>query len=756
MNNEIPYLYFMRRLFSFVFCCLLINSLSVFSQEKSKRPRIALTLSGGGARGLAHIGILEAIDSAGLKIDYVTGTSMGSIIGGLYAMGYSGDSIAAMALRLDWNSLFTNQPVLTDISYEEKSEYNKYIIEIPFEYGKPKLASGVIAGEQLWLELAKMSWPVKNIKDFSKFSIPFKCIATDVATGEIVTLDSGEVVTAMRASMAIPSVFTAVKIGDRKLVDGGVVRNFPVITAKEMGADFVIGSNVSGGLRKADKLVTPVDILYQLGFYKDADDFVGARKQTDIYIPFAKDLEDYSAASFGSVDSLVEIGRRKGRELYPVFKHLADSLNAIEPVLAEKHRLPFATDIELSTITVSGLVHSDMKFFLQRMRIRPGGCYTRDELREAILNVYGTRFFKQITYNLVPEGYGRSRLDIQVEENPLTSVKFAINYNSFTNASAIINITQRNFIVPNSRSFVTIAISENPRLHAQYFKYLGNRRNFGFGVGTSMESNRLPIYDDNFTKQQEYRHEYVNADVNMQYTFGGTMAMGLGARWEYLNWKPQYSPNLEVRGNTNHINSYFYYGINSINRKLYPTKGMDLQFETGWIFNQHPTIRLLKEGTQQLLDTLGINFSDYQRAVLRMRYHIPFGRKSSLEVQANGAVNFNYHQALLNGYWIGGMTQNARSQLPFVGLNEGEVITSSIASLQLGWQYEVIGNLFVLPKIGAAVYDFMGDVNSSYKYLSGYGLGVGYSSRLGPMEAHVMYSDQPGKLKLYVSIGFLL
>src|SRR4051812_34988405 len=175
--------------------CLMIGTMftvSLYAQQQGRgRPKIGLTLSGGGAKGLAHIGILEALDSAGLKIDYVTGTSMGSIVGSLYAMGYSGDTIEHMAKRLDWNNLFSNQPVLTDISYEEKPEYNKYIIEIPFEYGKPKLASGVISGEQLWLELARLCWPMKDVSDFSKFNIPFKCIATDVTTGDIVTLDSG-------------------------------------------------------------------------------------------------------------------------------------------------------------------------------------------------------------------------------------------------------------------------------------------------------------------------------------------------------------------------------------------------------------------------------------------------------------------------------------------------------------------------------------------------------------------------------------
>ncbi|MEC5145976.1 PNPLA domain-containing protein [Chitinophaga sp. 180180018-2] len=719
------------------------------------RPRVALTLSGGGARGLAHIGILEAIDSAGLKIDLLTGTSMGSIVGSLYAMGYSGKMIEAEARKLGWNSLFTNQPVLTAISYEEKKEYNRYIIEIPFEYGKPKLASGVISGEALWMELAKLCWPVKDVKNFQDFNIPFKCIATDVATGQIVTLDTGEIVTSIRASMAIPSIFTAVKIGNRKLVDGGVVRNFPVITAKEMGADIVIGSNVSGGLRKAEHLQTPFDILYQLGFYKDAEDFNKAIKQTDIYVPMKNELENYSAASFGSVDSIIEIGRKKGQEMYPVFKHLADSLNALypeHPFVAD--RLPFATDVELSSIEVSGLVHVDKKFFLQRLHLKPNECYSQAQLRAAILKVYGTRFFKLITYNLAPEGYGRSRMEIQVEENPLTYVKVALNYNTFTGANAIINLTQRNFIVPNSRSFVRAAISENPRLEAEYFKYLGRSRTFGFGLSTYYENNSLTIYDDNFDKLQPYRNKYFNVNMDVQYMFGKDMAIGGGTRWEYIKFKPQFSPFLEVRGSTNQLNTYITYGVNSLNQKNYPTKGLLLNFESGYIYNQHPGIKVRNNGEELDLDSMGVKFGDYERFVLNAKYYIPVGRKSALELNGNISYNLNYSESMVNGFVVGGVTNIMRNQVPFIGLYEGEVVTPRIGAVQLAWQYEFYKNFYAIPRIGGAVYDGEISGGNRYKYLSGYGLGAGYNTRLGPLEATMMYSDQSGQLKFYVNMGF--
>ncbi|WP_423738029.1 patatin-like phospholipase family protein [Chitinophaga caseinilytica] len=734
-----------------LFFLLILGGLYPISLS-AQRPKVGLTLSGGGAKGLAHIGILQAIDSAGLRVDVLTGTSMGSIVGSLYAIGYSGDSIEVMARKLDWSGLFSNQPVMSDISYEERNEYNRYMIEIPFEYGKPKLNSGVISGEQLWLELAKMCWPVRDVKDFSKFNIPFKCIATDVATGDVVTLDKGEIVESIRASMAIPSVFTTVKIDGRKLVDGGVVRNFPTVTAKEMGADIIIGSNVSGGLRTAEELNTPIDILYQLGFYKDAADFVEARKLADVYIE--PELKGYSAASFGSVDSIIEIGKRAGREMYPVFKRMADSLNAIHPLAAQpKTRLPVVPDIEITKISVVGLVHSDEKFFRGRLGLEAGGCYTPDMIREAILNIYGTRFYKQITYHLRPLGYGRSELEIQAEETPLTYVKFALHYNTYTSVSAIVNITQRNFIVPNSRALVSAAISENPRLRAEFFKYLGRKRNVGFGLGAYYENNPLSYYLD-FRKFLEYRTKYANVSGSLQFMLNRVMAVGIGSRWEYIRVKPKISPSIQIDGNTNQLNSFVFFGLNTLNRQQYPTRGATINFEAGAVHSQNPDMYVRQNGHDLPLDSIDFRFNNYTRVSFKSNYYVPVGRKSSLLMGAYAGFNFNYNQLLINDFRIGGVTDFSRNQIPFVGLYDGEVNTASVGALQLGWQYEALRNVFAIPRLSSAVYDFIGNVEPKYRYVTGYGLTLAYSTKLGPMEATLMYSDQAQILKAYVNLGF--
>ena len=339
--------------------------------QLSSQPKIGLTLSGGGAKGLAHIGILEAIDSAGLRIDCITGTSMGSIVGSLYAAGYSGKEIEKIARDLDWNFLFSGKPSIRNVNIDEKTEFDNYAIEVPFQKGKFKISSGIIEGQELWLKFQELFLPIYDIKDFSKFSIPFKCVATDISTGKAVVLDQGELVTAIRASMAIPSVFTPIDYKDTKLVDGGVVRNFPVRDVKAMGADYVIGVNLSQGLLQAKDLNSAIDILYQIGFYKDADDFQHERKLCDVLIE--PHLEKFNAASFSSADSIIRIGKETGNSYYPAFKKLADSLRSIYPDYKPiKNRLPQTKHVTVDSIRITGLDRTTRTSFENRLALERG------------------------------------------------------------------------------------------------------------------------------------------------------------------------------------------------------------------------------------------------------------------------------------------------------------------------------------------------------------------------------------------------
>ena len=227
--------------------------------------KIGLVLSGGGAKGMAHVGVIRAMEKAGIRPDFVVGTSMGSVIGGLYAMGYSADEIEQIIRSIDWDLIISNRVGFETVAFEEKEYYNRYLLEFPIRNGKIGLPSGLIEGQMLSEVLQYYTWPARKYKNFDEFPIPFRCIATDISTGRPMVFKEGYLHDALRSSIAIPTAFTAFQLDSTMVVDGGVVNNFPVDVIREMGADYVIGVNVSDeDFVKAADLENFAAILMQL------------------------------------------------------------------------------------------------------------------------------------------------------------------------------------------------------------------------------------------------------------------------------------------------------------------------------------------------------------------------------------------------------------------------------------------------------------------------------------------------------------
>ncbi len=323
---------------------------------------------------------------------------MGGIIGSLYASGYSADSILYIARHIHWDDLLSNQSSLRDIIMEEKDEYNKYDLELPWVNNFFRVSTGVLEGQELWLKFSELLFPVYKIKNFDSLDIPFKCIATDISTGQAVVLDSGEIVNAVRASMAIPSVFTAVEYQGKLLVDGGIVRNFPVKDVREMGAQFVIGSNVTSSLLPANKVNNVLQVLLQVAFFREAEDTKLEVPLCNIYVQTP--LEKYSMATFSQADEIIEAGLEEGRKLYPQLKKLADSLNALYGPEINEKELPALHAVKISSYEVRGLKFTTQDFFVHTMGLATNHVYTPEMLAHMVRRASGTRYYSRITYLL--------------------------------------------------------------------------------------------------------------------------------------------------------------------------------------------------------------------------------------------------------------------------------------------------------------------------------------------------------------------
>ena len=709
-----------------LFWCLFTMQ-SANAQQRSTRPKIGLTLSGGGAKGFAHIGIVQALDSAGLKVDYITGTSMGSVVGGLYASGYSGDSIESIARTLDWGLLFSTAPKLSAISIEEKDEFNKYALEIPFRKGKFKIGTGIIEGQELWLKFAELFHPVYDITNFADLSIPFKCIGTDLSTGNAVVMDKGNIITCIRASMAIPSVFTPVQYEGKTLVDGGVVNNFPVLDVKDMGADFVIGVNLNKGLRKAEDLHTMFDVLLQLAFFKDATTFEEHKKKCDIYI--SPELYGHGASSFDASDSIIDIGKQYGRMYYPIFKRMADSLNALYPTLPfVKNRLPKAKSININSYEVVGLKNTTSKFFLGLSGLQNNMSFSNKNLTESIRTVFGSRYYRKINYDFIKVDSGKTNLRFDVDENLLTAVKFGLNYNTFTKLSLIFDITSRDLLFKESRALATVSLSENPRLYLEYYKYLGKTRRYGLNLSYFKENIDYPIYRD-FSLYEPIRSLYSFFDLRLQYTINRKSYVGLSQQINYSRVKTTETPEITFNASNTYWHTYFSYQFSSVDKKYFTSSGWKIKTEVGYVYGQSPSYSTIDNGVETAADTILFNGNNYGRLFLKVDHYRPLSSKFVFFQNASVGYIVSDNPFVTNAFQVGGVGENLINQVSFYGLDEAEVKKESIASVLLGLQYKLAKSVYLTARVNFGLYGFHGiafnELTASKNLLSGYGLTLG-------------------------------
>lgn len=731
---------------------LMVNTLVA---QTNNYPKIGLTLSGGGARGLAHIGVLKAIDSAGLNINYVTGTSMGSVIGSLYAMGYSGKAIEKIARSTKWDKLLSNQILLRAISMEEKDEYDKYGIELPLKNGKLGLPTGALESEELWIKLSELYFPVYKIKQFKNLKIPFAGIATDITNAEPVVLDSGEMVTAIRASMAIPGVFTMVDRNGKTLVDGGVARNFPVSDAINMGANFTIGSNVSEGFLPKEKLSSPIHVLLQIASAREKQDNEKQIKITNIYINHL--LENYSIFDFANANEIIDSGILNGANYYTQFKIIADSLkNKFGILPVQKYDDPIQDSVYITEHKVRGLKKISESAFLHSIHFDEYSYYNAERISEMIRRGYATRDYNFIHYRLEVLQDSSSMIIFEVEENDPLTIKAGIHYNSFLGISLIANLTGRNFITPNSRSFVTFNLGENFRIKGEHLQYFGRQKNFEVIPSFQYEQLRINNYV-NFIKEGIYKMNYFIGDIKLQLANKRDFTVGLGSKFETERYAPDITSTIEINGRDQYFTTYGYFHFNTLDQSIYPNKGLKINFETGLVFNQTPKLSYTLTGNfSRAIDTSATNGSNFTKSLLQIEMYKSLNNRLTIFGSSQTGINFTNAQNKFNNFFIGGLNSLYHNQITFSGLQDVQAYTLSVSSMMIGFRYKLLNKFYIISKSNVLVSNFMQNQNSNSnipRWITGSSLTLAYKSLLGPIEFSTMYSPQVGSLLSYVNIG---
>jgi len=746
---------YFRNLFLIVFLILSFEKIAQ-SESTVNFQRVGLTLSGGGAKGLAHVGVLHIIDSLGIQIDYISGTSMGSIVGGMYAAGYSAEEIENIALELDWQNLFSSRPNIKYAHPRKRENFGRHIIELPIENWEIKFPSGAIEGQQMWNVLSDIFFNVRNINDFNELPIPFACVATDVATGEAVILNSGDIVAAIRASMAIPSVFTTIEIDNRRLIDGGVVKNFPVSVARDMGADFVIGVNVSQGLREADQLRTPVDIIYQMGFFLDARSFLENKKLSDIYIE--PDLDEFTVASFVNVREIIERGKQKARENIDEFLKLKE-LTSERELVARYPKSRKDQRVIIDSIKFEGLNNIRPWFVRNALALSKGDTVTILQLNSTINRLNATGYFNRITYSLLPAAdESKSVLIFHFVENPFGSLGVAIHYSSFTGVGLIGNLITNKLFLYNVGGYLRAHIGEKPALRGGVDFFTSDRQNEWFNIESLTRYLVFPVYED-FNVVGEYRQRYFKAEASYNRLTGLNSYFSAGLGYFYQGLNPNIHTDFSVRGH-NHSNELFLgWKFNSLDRHAFPRSGVRLDFKTTYFFNQNPSYRFNSPQGEEIddLSDVGIEMSNYLQLSLNWESWIRVNQRMSSFNQLQAGYNYRYQQSFINNFNLGGTYPFLKNQIVFAGLNEYEILTKSAVVGTMGWQYNVWDDFVLTPIINAAIYDFdlrKLDDFSRENFILGTGLKIGYFSAIGPLEVTFSYSPQTTKILAYINLGW--
>ncbi len=750
------------RLFFYLSIFILIPLFSHSQDSVSYRPKVGLVLSGGGAKGMAHVGILRAMEKAGLTPDFITGTSMGSIVGGLYAVGYSADEIELIASKIDWESVLSNRIALSDITIEEKEYYGRYLAELPIEDWKPELPKGLIEGQKLSELLSRLTRPAHGIEDFSQLPIPFACVGADIATGEPVLLNKGSLAQAIRASMAIPTVFTPVEIDGRLLVDGGLVRNFPVEEVINMGADIVIGVFVSSDLSSKDELDNMISVLTQAAFVTSAFDSRRQREKVDIYIE--PSLKEFQTGSFKEWQEIIEKGNEMGKEFEEVFRHLADSLKAMGP-LHQVNKLKAKSEYLINDIIINGNDKITPEIIKGKLHIKEGSILSIDEIEHRIGVLYGTRYFEKVTYEIVSNGPIYT-LMIDVREAKEGYLKLGLQYDSENNITLDMNLTFRNLMLKNSRTLVEAFVSENPRADVNYLKYLGKKQNMGFQIGGYFQNNDLPYFEDNI---QTATFNADNLDIygQLQSTSFKNFSFGGRLQIEYADQKTvqgELAKSVE-KLKTRDLSIVGFVNYNTLDKRYFFRKGTFLNVSAKQILDVQTTLSVFESDSTSNVVTKTVNPKPFFALETYFTQAFPITERFSIISQnslvATSADTLDYNIA--DYYFIGGFNPRFKHVNQYLGAKDKEYAAPNYFLTKLTLQYEMIPN--VLLSAMANYVDTVYPMKLFYNvpevaYLGGeqrrfgYGLSLGYESLVGPIVVSMAKDAKNSSTYFHFNFGY--
>lgn len=762
-------------------------SLQIWGQDfkmpettENRKPKIALVLSGGGAKGIAHIPLLQALDSLNIVPDFVVGTSMGSIVGGLYAMGYSGDSISQIAHQANWRKLLGGKTLLSSVGVEEKSEFGRYLFELNLVNGKPNINPAILNDQLLREFLSQLTYPVYRIDSFDDLPIPYRAVATDIVNGELVILDRGSLAQAMRASMSIPTVFKPVRYENTLLVDGGILNNFPTDIAKSMGADIIIGSDVGGGMLTRDKLSDPIKLIFQTSMLTSNLIVEENRALCDILLNHEKHLT-YSTGDFVKANEIYVEGKEALIQNMDALEQLAEILKKYPK---PRPNLPkIAPKFTLDTIVYKNISKDNLDLVRARIRIEPGQTYNVNDLNSGINRLMGTNLFDAIYFNPLVK---KDSLGIELEglERSRHTVKGALHYDTHRGVGLLMNYTGRNIIGKASRSLVSIDIAEQPSLRLQHQKIFGVQKNWWWRTDLLGQLLNESVYIEG-RRADDVNHDVVlfQSQFNRNlFPFKSYVGFGINHQYDYL--RPKTDPDLgdNVLGlrkyGFHNLEAGVHFFSNSMESVFFPKRGTLINAFIKRSLWRHIRIQgtiaseTINEGSTNGFTKFGAHFEKR----IHLDRHLAFlfsgsGYFTIINKLDDNEISYADF-GISSQYSLGGYNPSPiPDNFTFPGLYETELFASQVIMGSVGLQWEPTRNIYFSPHFHLASLGYEGfkeyfenfssqttswHTNLNSGLLITGGATLSYDSFLGPVHLDLSYVNGINKLRLFFSVGIPL
>ena len=721
-----------------------------------QRKKVGVVLSGGGAKGMAHIGVLKVLEKAGIPVDIVTGTSIGSIVGGLYSIGYNSHSLDSMVRAQDWTYVITDKEDLRKQSLLDRKKANTYLFSTGLTIGKHSVnAGGLIKGKNLAELFQKLFVGYTDSLDFTNdLKIPFACVATNIMDNSEVVFHSGRLPQAIRASMSIPAAFSPVRIGDMVLVDGGLKNNFPVDVAREMGADIVIGVTLNGKPKTAEDITGTMKIVGQIIDVNCVNKYAENKALSDLWMNV--DPHGYSTASFTSeaIDSLIRYGEEEAMrhwdEIIALKKRIGID-DSFRPLIYHPLRPNAMTERQhVTSFSFENMTPQAERFLIQKFHLNKVDSIDAKMEQELTTSMRMDLFYQTAECQLVPESDG-VRVVLSAGDRKSLQLHAGVRYDTEESAALQLGLD-----IP-LKTAVPVETDITLRL---------GKRLMGRGeITVHPRSFTRPTFSYTFRRNDV--DVYTNGDLDYNIRYNQSQAeflpinfdlrhfnLQMGLRWDYFHYRNTLGSESVKLGSIENEHFFSYRArmvFNTEDNWNFPTRGVRFNAEYAYVTNNFAKLDVRDADGNKQGKTMGM--SDV-RANWRMSFScndrftiqpMLYGRLIFGSVLSTGLSN------TIGGEWFGHYIEQ---QMPFAGIGNMEYVDRQFVAAQLQAQERIGGKSYVLLRVAGG--QNAGKLKEIFDHRTMIGVqgAFYYSSLFGPLGATLGYSNHTKKVYFYINLGY--